>query len=77
MPSITPSQEDLQKFYIGKDISDVPKPAAILDVAIIRRHCEKMLRTIKTLDVGFRVHVKSHKVRGLKSHLLHVITLNL
>lgn len=77
MPSITPSQEDLQKFYIGKDISDVPKPAAILDVAIIRRHCEKMLRTIKTLDVGFRAHVKSHKVRGLKSYLLYVITLNL
>ena len=65
MASITPSQEDLQKFYIGKDISDVPKPAAVLDVAIIRRHCETMLRTIKTLDVGFRVHVKSHKVKGL------------
>lgn len=77
MASITPSQEDLQKFYIGKDISDVPKPAAILDVAIIRRHCETMLRTIKTLDVGFRVHVKSHKVRGPRYHILHVITLNL
>ncbi|KGO72774.1 Alanine racemase, N-terminal [Penicillium italicum] len=61
MASITPSQEDLQQFYIGKDIGDVPKPAAVLDVAIIRRHCETMLRTIKTLDVGFRVHVKSHK----------------
>ncbi|KAJ5793982.1 hypothetical protein N7457_000581 [Penicillium paradoxum] len=61
MASITPSQEELQRFYIGKDISDVPKPAAVLDVAIIRRHCETMLRTIKALNVGFRVHVKSHK----------------
>lgn len=59
----TPTQEELQKFYIGKDINDVPKPAAVLDVAIIRRHCETMLRTIKALNVGFRVHVKSHKVR--------------
>lgn len=77
MAFITPSQEDLQKFYVGKDISDVPKPAAVLDVAIIRRHCETMLRTIKTLDVGFRAHVKSHKVRGLGYHMLHVIILNL
>lgn len=77
MASITPSQEDLQRLYIGKDISDLPKPAAILDVAIIRRHCETMLRTIKTLDVGFRVHVKSHKVRDLKCHILHIITFNL
>jgi D-serine deaminase-like pyridoxal phosphate-dependent protein len=58
-----PSQEELQRFYIGRDISDVPKPAAILDIAIIKRHCETMLRTIKALNVGFRAHVKSHKVR--------------
>jgi len=56
------SQAELKQFYIGKDIADVPKPAAVLDVAIIRRHCETMLRTIKKLNVGFRAHVKSHKV---------------
>ncbi|KAJ6076232.1 hypothetical protein N7499_008213 [Penicillium canescens] len=56
-----PSQAELQQFYIGKDIKDVPKPAAILDVAIIRRHCETMLQTVKTLNVGFRAHVKTHK----------------
>lgn len=61
MASLT-SQAELQKLYIGKDISDVPKPAAILDVAIIRRHCETMLHTVKALNVGFRAHVKSHKV---------------
>jgi D-serine deaminase-like pyridoxal phosphate-dependent protein len=58
----TPSQAELQQFYIGKDISNVPKPAAVLDVAIIRRHCETMLHTINQLNVGFRAHVKSHKV---------------
>jgi D-serine deaminase-like pyridoxal phosphate-dependent protein len=57
------SQAELQQFYIGKDIGDVPKPAVILDVAIIRRHCETMLRTIKELNVGFRAHVKTHKVK--------------
>jgi D-serine deaminase-like pyridoxal phosphate-dependent protein len=57
----------LQQFYIGKDIKDVPKPAAILDVAIIRRHCETMLQTVKTLNVGFRAHVKTHKVSNPQS----------
>ncbi|CAG8093918.1 unnamed protein product [Penicillium salamii] len=57
----SPSQKELQQFYIGKDIGDVPKPAAVMDVGLIRRHCETMLSTIKKLDVGFRAHVKSHK----------------
>lgn len=63
MAAVTlPSKEELTKFYVGKDIVDVPKPAAVLDVAIIRRHCERMKRTVKALDVGFRFHVKTHKV---------------
>lgn len=57
------SQQDLRKQYVGKDVADVPKPAIVLDAAIIRRHCKTMLHTVKTLDVAFRAHVKSHKVR--------------
>lgn len=57
-----PTKSDLTQFYVGKDIADVPKPAAVLDRAIIRRHCERMKRTVKTLSVGFRAHVKTHKV---------------
>lgn len=56
------SEAELQQFYIGQDITTVPKPAAILDVAIIRRHCHDMLQTISQLHVGFRAHIKSHKV---------------
>ncbi|KAJ5954516.1 hypothetical protein N7501_008795 [Penicillium viridicatum] len=55
------SQEELKDFYVGQDVGSVPKPALVLDVAIIRRHCETMIRTVKELDVGFRAHVKSHK----------------
>ena len=50
------------QFYVGKDIADVPKPAAVIDVAIIRKHCERMKGTVKALGVGFRAHVKTHKV---------------
>lgn len=57
-----PDAEALRNFYVGKDISEVPKPAAILDVAKIRRHCSSMLETVKTLGVEFRPHVKTHKV---------------
>lgn len=66
-----PSQESLQRYYIGKDISSVPKPAVVLDVAIIKRHCASMLDAVKALDVGFRAHVKTHKVWTLRFHLHH------
>lgn len=58
----SPTNEEFRQFYIGKDIGDVPKPAVVLDVAIIKRHCQTMLQTIKQLGVGFRAHVKTHKV---------------
>jgi D-serine deaminase-like pyridoxal phosphate-dependent protein len=48
--------------WIGKDIADVPKPAAVLDRAIIRWHCKRMKKTVQARGVGFRAHVKTHKV---------------
>ncbi|KAJ5166832.1 uncharacterized protein N7482_005613 [Penicillium canariense] len=56
-----PSQGELFQRWIGKDIADVPKPAAVLDRAIIRRHCNRMKKTVQALGVGFRAHVKTHK----------------
>ncbi|KAM0267817.1 hypothetical protein ACHAQH_010081 [Verticillium albo-atrum] len=56
-----PDVEGLRRFYIGKDITDVPKPAAVLDVAHLRRHCKTMLDAAESLGVGFRAHVKTHK----------------
>jgi D-serine deaminase-like pyridoxal phosphate-dependent protein len=51
-----------QHEYIGQNVEDVPKPAAILDVAEIRRHCSSMLEVVQRLGVGFRAHIKTHKV---------------
>ncbi|KAB8224126.1 putative serine dehydratase domain-containing protein [Aspergillus novoparasiticus] len=56
-----PSNEALKQFYLHKTLTEIPKPAAVLDLAIIKRHCNSMLQTIQTLGVGFRAHVKSHK----------------
>ncbi|KAL4888727.1 putative serine dehydratase domain-containing protein [Aspergillus ambiguus] len=62
-----PSEDDLKRFYVGKDIGDVPKPAAVLDLAIVKRHCEAMLEAVKRLNVGFRAHVKTHKTLQVAS----------
>ncbi|KAM0229959.1 hypothetical protein ACHAP5_011503 [Fusarium lateritium] len=57
----TPPIAELRKFYVGKSIHDVPKPAVVLDKARIRRHCQSMRTAVDTLGVGFRAHVKTHK----------------
>lgn len=59
-----PDVVTLRQFFVGKQITEVPKPAAILDLAKVRRHCRSMLDTAATLGVEFRAHVKSHKVRS-------------
>ncbi|KAK2012787.1 hypothetical protein LZ32DRAFT_647557 [Colletotrichum eremochloae] len=60
---IAPPVESLRGFYVGKDVHSVPKPAAVLDAAKIRRHCQSMLDGVDALDVGFRAHVKTHKTK--------------
>ncbi|KAJ5553549.1 hypothetical protein N7494_002927 [Penicillium frequentans] len=61
MATTYPTKEDLVKFYVGKDLADTNKPCAVLDLSIIRRHCERMKNTVKELGVAFRAHVKTHK----------------
>lgn len=58
-----PSPELLLKAsLIGKDLREIETPAAVLDVAVLRKNCALMLKTVDTLQVGFRAHVKTHKV---------------
>ncbi|OHE95138.1 hypothetical protein CORC01_09525 [Colletotrichum orchidophilum] len=60
---LAPSSKNLKEFYVGKDVSDVPRPAVVLDVAKVRRHCHSMLEAVDDLGVGFRFHVKTHKTK--------------
>lgn len=48
--------------YAGKKLADLPVPAVVLDRAKLRKNCNAMLEVCETLGVGFRGHVKSHKV---------------
>ncbi|WAO87326.1 D-ser-dehydrat domain-containing protein [Fusarium falciforme] len=58
---LAPPHDELRQFYVGKGIHDVPKPAVMLDVSRVRRHCQSMLQAVDALGVGFRAHVKTHK----------------
>ncbi|KAK1994854.1 hypothetical protein LX36DRAFT_660166 [Colletotrichum falcatum] len=62
---IAPPAESLREFYVGKDVHSVPKPAAVLDAAKVRRHCQSMLDAVDALGVGFRAHVKTHKTEEI------------
>lgn len=57
-----PSEAALKLHYVGQKIQDVQAPAAIIDRAVVRRNCNLMLETTSKLGLGFRAHVKTHKV---------------
>ncbi|KAA6413128.1 MAG: hypothetical protein FRX48_02872 [Lasallia pustulata] len=57
----SPSEPALRNLYVGKSLGQVNAPAAILDRAIVKRNCGQMLDACRSLRVGFRAHVKTHK----------------
>ena len=57
-----PPHAALGEAFIGKNLKDVPTPAAVLDQAVVQRNCLQMLKACQALQVGFRPHVKTHKV---------------
>ncbi|KAF2169952.1 hypothetical protein M409DRAFT_64363 [Zasmidium cellare ATCC 36951] len=58
-----PPIDELRKFYVGRSINEVPKPAVVLDKTKVKKHCDSLLKAIEALGVEFRAHVKSHKTR--------------
>jgi hypothetical protein len=57
-----PTPESLKAQYIGTDVRDLDGPAVILDLAVLKRNCDLMLNTTEALQLGFRAHIKTHKV---------------
>jgi len=60
--ALLPSKEALAKAFVGKPLTSLRTPAAIVDVAKVRDNCARMHKI--SLDWGalFRAHVKTHKV---------------
>jgi D-serine deaminase-like pyridoxal phosphate-dependent protein len=57
-----PSSAALKAEFIGQRLECVQAPAAIIDLAVVKKNCKLMLEAAETLDVQFRPHVKTHKV---------------
>ena len=53
---------ELRDQFVGKHLSDVAPPAAIVDRAIVKANCEQMLNACQKFHVKFRPHIKTHKV---------------
>lgn len=58
----TASDSHLRDRFLGKRVEDLPTPVAILDERVLHRNCELMLKATEVLGIGFRPHVKTHKV---------------
>jgi hypothetical protein len=58
----SPSEAALKLQFINKTIGEVQSPAAIVDAAVIRSNCGMMIDATAHFGLGFRAHVKTHKV---------------
>lgn len=78
-------REALAQLYVGKSLGDLPTPAAVINAAAVRKNCKRMLQTCDRLGLGWRAHVKTHKVsdsvtlplpavRGRQMQLAHRFT---
>lgn len=56
------SPEAVEKRFVGKTLGEVPTPCAVLDRAKVEANCQRMLDAVEKLNIGWRAHVKSHKV---------------
>ena len=61
MPAVIPKDE-LKAQFVGKSLNNVQTPRAVLDLAKLEVNCERMLDAVARLDLGWRPHIKTHKV---------------
>ncbi len=62
MAANTATQDALRASFVGKTLDDVPTPAAVLDLAKAETNCQRMLDAVTRLGLGWRAHIKTHKV---------------
>ncbi len=59
----TPPPAALKTLLVGKKLELLATPAAVIDRAKVKRNCDAMLHAVRELQIGFRAHVKTHKVK--------------
>lgn len=71
-----PSKDLLCKAFVGKSLKDVGTPAAVIDLSIAERNCQKMLEAVEEMAFGWRAHIKTHKVEYTPFLSPHMLTRN-
>lgn len=51
------------KSYIGKTISELPTPALVVNLPVLKKNIDALHQDVEKLRIGFRPHVKTLKVR--------------
>jgi D-serine deaminase-like pyridoxal phosphate-dependent protein len=65
-----PSKDKLCQAFIGKPLSALRTPAAIIDRTIFQRNCQSMANKVESHGMRFRAHIKTHKtVEGVEMQL--------
>lgn len=62
-----PSKDLLRAKYVGKNLFQVATPSIVLDLAKLEANCNLMLEAAQRLDLSWRAHIKTHKVRKVLS----------
>jgi hypothetical protein len=57
-----PSKASLVQQFMGKTLKEIPLPAAVIDIAAVRRNCQRMSDAVKDLGFDFVPLVNVHKV---------------
>jgi len=70
-----PSKASLVQQFVGKSLKEIPLPAAVLDLAVLKRNCTRMLDAVDKLGFALRFQVNSHKVSGVDIHARSLISL--
>jgi len=56
--------------FIGRPLSELPTPGAILHEPTVRRNCARLVDVAQRLGIGLRPHVKTHKVTSSASKVV-------
>jgi len=60
-------KKELLKHFVGKSLKNIAGPAAVLDLSKLKKNCNQLLEAVDSLKFGWRAHIKTHKVRPIRT----------
>lgn len=60
--SAAASKTALKERFVGKSLHEVPTPSIVLDLAKLEVNCQRMIDAADKNGIGWRAHIKTHKV---------------